>query len=300
MTEPVKMDNIFTANIDSSHIELYRMDCLEGMREYVQDASIDVVVTSPPYNIGKKYNYYDDTVSRDAYLNWMEEIAVELKRCLKEDGSFFLNMGGKPSDPWVPMEVAGVMRRYFVLQNTIHWIKSIAIEKRETGDYPGLLEDIAVGHYQPVNSHRFLNQCHEYIFHLTKTGKLKIDRLALGVKYQDKSNIKRWNNGKGGDIRCRGNTWFIPYRTIRNGAVERPHPASFPPKLVEMCIKLHGLKRTKLVLDPFNGIGNTTEACVKLKLNMIGFEIDGVYFSEAVNRFKSEVNYILEKKNDYT
>ena len=140
------MDRRFEKDIGASHIQLYNMDCVAGMRKHVEDGSIDVVVTSPPYNIGKKYNSYDDTVSREEYLIWMEEVGIELKRCLKDDGSFFLNMGGKPSDPWVPMEVAGVMRKHFELQNTIHWIKSISIERKDTGNYPGLNGDIAVGH----------------------------------------------------------------------------------------------------------------------------------------------------------
>jgi len=123
-----------------------------------------------------------------------------------------------------------------------------------------------------------LNQCHEYIFHLTKTGKVELDRLALGVKYQDKTNIRRWGHSDGKDVRCRGNTWFIPYKTIQNGDKERPHPASYPPKLAEMCIRLHGLERTKMVLDPFNGIGNTTRACVELGVGQVGFEVDEGYF----------------------
>ena len=248
------------------------------MREHVEDGSVDVAVTSPPYNIGKKYNSYDDTISRDEYLDWLEEVAVEVKRCLHDDGSFFLNIGAKPTDPWVPFEVVSRMRKHFELQNVIHWVKSIAIEKGDTGNYPGLNGDIAVGHYQPVNSMRFLNQCHEYIFHLTKTGKVPLDRLALGVKYQDKTNIKRWGHSDGKDVRCRGNTWFIPYKTINNGDKERPHPASYPPKLAEMCIRLHGLERVKMVLDQFNGIGNTTRACVTLGVGQVGFEVDEGYF----------------------
>jgi site-specific DNA-methyltransferase (adenine-specific) len=142
---------------------------------------------------------------------------------------------------------------------------------------------MAVGHYQPVNSNRFLNNCHEYIFHFTKTGKVELDRLAIGVKYQDKSNIGRWKSG-GEDMHCRGNNWFIPYETIQNGDKERAHPASFPPKLAEMCIKLHSLEKVKLVVDPFNGIGNSSIACINLDINFIGFEIDDNYFQEAVKR----------------
>ena len=59
------------------------------------------------------------------------------------------------------------------LQNTIHWIKSIAIEKEAAGSAAALDRDIAVGHYKPINSPRFLNDCHEFIFHFTPGGRTR-------------------------------------------------------------------------------------------------------------------------------
>ncbi len=112
------------------------MDCVEGMRSFLEDGEVDVIVTSPPYNLGIKYNSYDDSGSRTEYLDWMEKVAQECKRVLSDCGSFFLNIGYKPKDPWVAWEVAFRFRKHFVLQNVIHWIKSIAIPKEDVGDYP--------------------------------------------------------------------------------------------------------------------------------------------------------------------
>ncbi len=150
----------------------------------------------------------------------------------------------------LPHEIVIELRDLLVLQNTIHWIKSITIEDRD-GDVR------SCGHFKPISSKRFLNDCHEYIFHFTKTGQVEIDRLALGVPYQDKSNISRWSHTRGSDLRCRGNTWFIPYETIQSRAKERPHPATFPVQLAQLCIKLHGVSRVQTMLDPFLGIGNS-------------------------------------------
>ena len=94
---------------------------------------------------------------------------------------------------------------------------------------------------------------------------MELDRLALGVPYQDKSNIARWSHTGGSDLRCRGNTWFIPYETIQSRAKERPHPATFPVQLAEWCIKLHGISRTETMLDPFLGIGNSAVAAQALR-----------------------------------
>jgi len=124
---------------------------------------------------------------------------------------------------------------------------------------------------------------------LTKSGNVKLDRLAIGVPYQDKSNIGRWKQATQ-DKRCRGNTWFIPYDTIQSREKERPHPATFPVKLPEMCIRLHGLDKVKLVLDPFLGIGTTALACLRLGVSCLGFEIDPIYFQTAVERIESFVH----------
>lgn len=259
---------------------LYLEDCLEGMARHLAPGRVDVVVTSPPYNLGVKYRKYQDDLSRPEYLDWLDRWAVQVKRVLHDRGSLFLNFGSKPSAPWWPFEVAQVMRRHFVLQNVIHWIKSIAIEKSQVGDYPGLVGDIAVGHYKPINSRRYLNDCQEYIFHLTKSGDVELDRLAIGVPYQDKTNIGRWRQARQ-DRRCRGNTWFIPYATIKHRPKDRPHPATYPVTLPERCLKLHGLERLRLVLDPFLGLGHTAQACARLGIDFVGFEIDPEYLETA-------------------
>lgn len=258
----------------------YLKDCVTGLNENVDEKSVDVIVTSPPYNIGIGYSSYNDTLPREKYLAWMEEVCVAIKRSLADNGSFFLNIGNKPKDQWIAWDVASVLRRHFVLQNVIHWVKSIAISKEDVGNYPNIAGDIAVGHFKPIVSNRFLNDCHEYIFHFTKTGDAHLDKLAVGIPYQDKTNIGRWKNAKE-DKRDRGNTWFIPYETIQNKS-ERPHPATFPVKLPEMCIKLHG--KAKLAVDPFTGIGSTAVAAMHLGVQFVGFEIDKEYLDAAIAR----------------
>ena len=221
------------------------------------DKSVNVVVTSPPYNIGVKYNRYEDRLPRENYLEFISNLGKTVSRVLTDDGSFFINVGGKPSDPWIPFDVANALRPYFILQNRITWVKSIAISKSDVGNYPNITGNIAVGHFKPLPGDRFLNDCAEFIFHFTKKGCVKLDKLAIGVPYQDKTNVGRYSDR---DLRDRGNTWFIPYETIWDRG-QRPHPSTFPVKLPEMCIKLHGVKKGTVILDPFIGIGSTAIAC---------------------------------------
>ncbi len=266
-------------------LTFYQADCLTIL-PLLSPGSIDVTVTSPPYNLGIQYRSYDDAIPRDEYLAWTGAWVGAVAQVLAPQGSLFLNVGAKPTDPWAPFDVLTAARPHLRLQNTIHWVKSIAIDRVAVGEDTRLTRDLAVGHYKPINSPRFLNDCHEFIFHLSPAGDTPLDRLAIGVPYQDASNIARWNAAAGGK-RCRGNTWFIPYDTIKNREKDRPHPATFPPRLPEHCVKLHGRERTRLVLDPFVGLGSTAVACARLGVDFIGIELDAGYLDEAIARART-------------
>jgi len=268
-------------------LRFYLGDCLDVLAA-LPEGSLAAVVTSPPYNLGIQYRSYHDALPRSEYLEWTGAWIKATRRALAPQGSLFLNVGAKPTDPWTAMEVAQAVRPYLELQNTIHWIKSIAIEREAAGAAVSLDRDIAVGHYKPINSDRFVNDCHEFIFHFTPKGRTPLDRRAIGVAYQDASNIARWQSG-GNNRRCRGNTWFIPYETIQSRDKDRPHPATFPPRVPEYCFKLHGLKRITLAMDPFLGLGSTAVAAAQLGLDFVGVEMDEHYLNEAIERVRKVV-----------
>lgn len=244
-------------------------DCL-NLLDKIPAASVDLVVTSPPYNIGINYGQYSDDKSPEAYLAWMTELAVKLRRVMKPKGSVFLNVGGTGKYPWIPMDVAAAFRASFTLQNHIIWAKSISI-KSET-----------FGHFKPINSARYMNNNHEALFHFTPNGNTPLDRLAVGVPYSDKSNLQRWEHAKT-DMRCAGNIWHIPYTTVKSKAQKFGHPAGFPVALVERCIQLHGGEKL-VVLDPFLGAGTTLVAADNLGHFGLGFEIDPVYVATSIQR----------------
>lgn len=246
-------------------------DCLLRMAE-LADQSIDLVVTSPPFNIGIKYGLYDDNQPRSQYLQSLRAIGNQIHRVLKPSGSLFLNVGSSNVDPWVLFDVAGVFRDLFVLQNHIIWIKSISIG------------DDTTGHFKPINSSRFLNHNHEAIFHFSKTGHVPIDRLAIGVPFKDKNNIRRRNHAA--DRRCAGNCWFVPYPTVNSKARKFDHPCGFPVELVKRCIRLHGVTNA-VVLDPFLGAGTSLVAAWELGCVGFGVELDPVYAAAALTRLRA-------------
>jgi len=248
-------------------------DCLAILKDMPAE-SIDLVITSPPYNIGVAYKTYQDRQPRDAYLKWLAEIGKQLSRVMRDGASFFLNVGSTNSDPWLPQDVSGSLRDIFCLQNHIVWVKSISIG------------DDTVGHFKPITSQRYLNHNHEAIFHYTKSGNVPVDRVAAGVPFKDKSNIARW--GHKADRRCAGNVWFLPYETVKSRAQKFDHPAGFPITLPERCIRLHG-KASACVLDPFLGAGTTLVAAQRLGCKGIGIEIDPHYVNSSLGRLKREI-----------
>lgn len=263
------------------HFELRHGDCIEGMAA-MEAESVDVVVTSPPYNLGIGYSTFDDTARRDDFLGWLMRWGEQVHRVLQPGGSLFLNIGSSPANPLLPHQIALRFSELLVLQNTLHWIKSITVETKEGGQ-------ISVGHFKPINSKRYVTDCHEYVFHFTKTGNVPVDRLAVGVPYADKSNIARWGRTKGRDKRCRGNNWFVPYPTIKSRDKDRPHPATFPVELAAMCLRLHGVTAQSVVLDPFVGIGHAALAARECGAGrFIGFDIDEGYLSEARARLEGD------------
>ncbi|MEN8783715.1 MAG: site-specific DNA-methyltransferase [Akkermansiaceae bacterium] len=266
--------------------ELIEEDCLAGMKK-LPSSCVDLVVTSPPYNLGINYSTYRDNVERNDFILWCQKWATEVHRLMADEASLFLNVGAAPKDPLLPHQLLLALTREepnFILQNTFHWIKSISVATREG-------ETISAGHFKPINSKRFVNDCHEYVFHLTKSGNVPLERRAAGVEYADKSNIARWGHTGGEDKRCRGNNWFIPYDTISSRDRDRPHPATFPVGLVEQCIRIHGIERTKHLLDPFTGIGTSAVAAQRMKIDKFtGFDIDGDYLETARERLAIDAN----------
>lgn len=251
-----------------------RGNCLDVMAR-MEEASIDVVVTSPPYNLNMAYGAYDDSRTEGDYVDWIGEVASRIGLLLKPSGSFFLNITGSNSRPYIPFEVIVKLRALgWHLQNHITWIKSIGIGSDSSG------------HFKPIPGRRFMHHNHEHIFHLTHTGAVSLDRLSIGIPFQDKSNIARRSHPR--DLRCRGDTWFIPYPTVKSKSQKFWHPATFPMELPLWCIYLHG-QRPATVLDPFLGTGSTLVAAHFAGVKGIGIDIDPSYIETAKQRVSEAV-----------
>ena len=244
--------------------DIYCADAADVLGE-LDAGSFSVCVTSPPYNMrvafldavrGEQATTGDD---RDLLKIQLRHVLWALGDVMEPEASIFWNFASPCDDPLLAFEVVADAAPVWRVQNAIHWIKSVSIDGR--GSF---------GHIQPINSGRFLSQAHEYLWHLTRDGAVSINRKAIGVPYEDPANAQRWAAGADG-LRCRGNVWHVPYET-RQGEAE--HPAAFPDRLVEMCLRLHGLDRIERVLDPFAGSGTTLRVAAGLGLRYTGIDID--------------------------
>ena len=281
-------------------------DCLAYLRT-MAPSSVAAVVTSPPYNFRKQYGTYNDNRPIDEYLAEQGMVAEQVARVLRPDGHVFLNVGWNSDHPWRSMEVAKEWGRHLQLQQTITWVKSLAIDARTLRDAElrepleawaeslGInpkaipvsalrvaLQERTIGHIMPSRSDRYLTQCCEPIYHFTPAGRSRIDPQAIGVPYVYKDQPARFGHNR--RLRCRGNVWHIPYQTTQSRADRDLHPASYPIALAEQCLRLAALKPGELVIDPFMGTGATLIAAQQLGLSAIGIDIDPAYCAAARRR----------------
>lgn len=221
--------------VGGTELEFVGGDSLEFMAS-MEEGSVDVIATSPPYNLGIKYGEgVDDGRSRSDYLGWTAAWLDAAWRVLSPRGSLFLNMGSKPTNPLGPEQVllvavdptligSGRRTPAFFLQNKFCWAKSVTVRvkaRKETihaaaakagltvGQARALLrairevegekgEERTVGHAKHIQSDRFVNDTWEVVYHLTKSCDVDVDRLAkgLGVPYEDKANLSRWKEAR--------------------------------------------------------------------------------------------------------
>ena len=105
--------------------KIYNMDCLEGLKQ-LEDNSINLVITSPPYNMNDKryYKKYEDNLTSEGYINWLNSINKELFRVLKDDGVICYNISYNRNSPFEYIKVINKMLDTgFILNETISWLK---------------------------------------------------------------------------------------------------------------------------------------------------------------------------------
>lgn len=211
-------------------------NCIEYLEYLKTPFKFDICVTSPPYKTEDGYSH-----------SLMTIISRLLFERSKDDSLIFVNFGHLAGEKARPFEVCNIFQSFFKLEETFIWVKN---------------------HYRPIQGKRRVNNLFEYIFMFSCGRMPKLDRLSVGVPYQDKSNVGRYSDK---DLKCAGNVLYIPYETITKGD-QKLHNDRFPVALPEHFIKLSNKTKDSLVIDPFSGSGTTCVAAKKLGMQYLGIE----------------------------
>lgn len=242
--------------------EIIQGDCVEVMKKF-PDNCIDLVVTSPPYGVGKDYEDYTDFFCHLEKL--FDKTIKELYRIVVQDGRIAFNLPhainteSDEIETIIPSFLEFTDNYGFNLREWIIWVKDL--EKRSTSTAWG-------SWCSPSNPHLANGQACESIFVLNKGGWKKEGEGSDLTK----SEFIDWTN----------NVWLI-----KNEFDKEKHPAPFPSELPKRLIKLYSFKGS-VVLDPFCGSGTTCLVTKRLNRDYIGIDISEEYCKVARDRLKQE------------
>lgn len=232
--------------------KIHKEDCIAGMKRLTSN-SVQVIVTSPPYNVSKPYRTYNDNLAYDQYKQFLSKVFKECFRALNTKGVMFVNISNCRDNQFKAYDAAYLAREAgFKLIDTILWSKP---------------------NPRYYNTDRMLTNAYEFLFMFAKSKHYAFDKYAIGVPCIHSDKLK-----------CRTNVWQIPKITF-NQFTTFGHCAMFPVELPELCIKLCS-KEGDVVLDPFMGAGTTAIAAKILDRNYIGFEICKEYIDIAKERLR--------------
>lgn len=252
-------------------------DCLQTLKE-MPDSSVDLIVTSPPYADQRKNTY--GGIHPDKYVEWFSPISLELKRVLKSDGSFVLNIKEKAVEgerhSYV-LELILEMKR----QNWL-WTEEYIWHKRNSapGKWPNRFRD-AWERCLHFNKQKNFKMIQENV--MIPTGdwaKARLKNLGENDKVRFDSQV---GSGFGKNIsKWVGREMAYPTNVLHlaTECSNKSHSAAFPKSLPSWFIKLF-TNENDVVLDPFAGSGTTCVVAYELNRRFIGIEIKNEYFKIA-------------------
>ena len=231
----------------------------EAMTE-LPDCSIHLMVTSPPYNVGKEY---DQDLSLDEYLAFLQRVWKETRRILVPGGRMCINVANLGRKPYIPLHAFIAEQAIglgFLMRGEIIWNKAASASP-----------STACGSWKSAGNPT-LRDVHEYILVFCK------------------ETFKRQNPAKRENTISRDE--FLEYnKSVWNFAAEPArkigHPAPFPVELPRRLIQLYTFEN-EIVLDPFMGSGQTAIAAMKSGRHYVGYEIDELYVTLANQRINKE------------
>jgi modification methylase len=229
----------------------------ETMTE-LPDCSVHLMVTSPPYNVGKEY---DEDLSLDDYLAFLQRVWKETWRVLVHGGRMCINVANLGRKPYIPLHAfitEQAIQLGFLMRGEVIWNKAASASP-----------STAWGSWKSA-SNPILRDVHEYILVFCKqTFKRQNPSNRLSTITRDE--FLEYNKS----------IWNFPAESARKVG----HPAPFPVELPRRLIQLYTFEN-EIVLDPFMGSGQTALAVARSKRHFVGYEVDPNYVELAKRRMK--------------
>jgi len=230
----------------------------ENMEE-LPDNSVHLMVTSPPYNVGKEY---DENLTLTEYRAFLKRVWKETYRTLVPGGRACINVANLGRKPYIPLHafvVEDMLELGFLMRGEIIWNK-------DTSASPSTAWGSWMSAKNPT-----LRDVHEYVLVFSK------DTFSRENPYGRKSTISRDEF-----LEFTKSVWTFPAVSARKIG----HPAPFPVELPYRLIQLYTFEG-EIVLDPFMGSGQTAIAAIKTKRRYVGYEINPEYVDLAQKRIES-------------
>lgn len=273
----------------------YLLDSLSAMKRMPAD-SVDLVVTSPPFALVRKKEYGNEPAER--YIHWFLPFCEEIKRILKPDGSFILDLGGS----WVPgapvrsmyhFQVAVALSKVFFLAQDFYWYNPsrlptpaewVTVRRLRVKDAVNTVWWFSKSENPPADNRKVLVPYSDSMKALLKNG-YKAKRRPSGHDISTK-----FGRDNGGAIppnlleiaNTESNSRYL--RQCREYDIQ-PHPARFPGQLVEFFFKLLQIGPEAIVLDPFAGSNVTGSVAERFKIRWLAFEQKIEYIRGSMLRF---------------
>lgn len=273
MKEKINISNGFD---DSKNAVIFNGDCLDMLKQ-IPDKSIQLVVTSPPYNIGKEY---EKKININIYIEQQRKVIKECVRVLNDEGSICWQVGNYVAKSGIiPLDT--ILYPIFselelIMRNRIVWHFEHGLHCKNRFS----------GRYETIN---WFTKTNNYVFNL--------DPVRVPQKYPGKKYFK---GPKAGQFSCNplgknpGDLWIIP--NVKNNHIEKTdHPCQFPIELVERLI-LSMTDKDDWVLDPFLGAGTSVIATLLHQRRGIGAEVSGKYIKITKERIGQMDGGTLRKR----
>ena len=253
---------------DPSDVVFFNGDCLE-LLETIPGDSIDLVITSPPYNIGKRY---EQAQTLDAYVQSQATVIRECVRVLAEGGSLCWQTGNYVRNgEIIPLDALlfPVFRELDLkMRNRIIWHFEHGLHC--TNRFSGRYETIS-----------WYTKSHDYRF--------DVDPVRVPQKYPNKRHFKGPKAGQlsGNPLgKNPGDVWIFP--NVKHNHIEKTtHPCQFPVELVERLV-LSMTEPGAWVLDPYMGVASTAVGAIRHGRRAIGAELDAEYYAIGLERIEAE------------